>query len=478
MASISKDKFFEQIGYEPHSSGQWTYHKSKARFRLPCCGRRYGKSTMAGKDLEPELFQKGRFYWIVGPTYDLGEKEFRVVWDDLVVKAKLGRDRRLKKAYNKRSGEMYIEFPWQTRVEVRSATHPDSLVGEGLDGAIMSEAAKHKKETWERFIRPALSDRRGWAVFPTTPEGHNWYYDLYMMGLNPNIPAYQSWRFPSWENPVIYPGGRTDEEILLLEQTTTKEWFDQEIGADFSSFVGKIYGEFDEQVHCAEFEFNPNWPNYIAFDWGFVNPLAAVEFQVDPWDNIWIWRVHYKSYTTLEDHIAELQDREQPNGYHVNLCFGDAADPEAAQVVTEKFCTCLADPEAKTNWREGIDLVKTFLKLRQVGEIDEYGTPLELPKLFVHFRCKDLIREFNSYKAKEGTAGRNPREVADGVDDHCLDALRYGLVHLYKLNVNTHLSEVYVPGFVGNSFSQERPDGLYVPTGDGSVFGNLEDAVF
>src|SRR3954452_15741096 len=108
MASISKDKFFEQIGYEPHSSGQWTYHKSKARFRLPCCGRRYGKSTMAGKDLEPELFQKGRFYWIVGPTYDLGEKEFRVVWDDLVVKAKLGRDRRLKKAYNKRSGEMYI----------------------------------------------------------------------------------------------------------------------------------------------------------------------------------------------------------------------------------------------------------------------------------------------------------------------------------------------------------------------------------
>src|SRR5690606_29556640 len=108
-----------------------------------------------------------------------------------------------------------------------------TLVGEGLDGAIMSEAAKHRADTWERFIRPALADKRGWADFPTTPEGHNWYYDLYMLGLNDQFPQYESWRFPSWDNPAIYPGGRQDEEIILLEQTTSEEWFLQEIGADF-----------------------------------------------------------------------------------------------------------------------------------------------------------------------------------------------------------------------------------------------------
>jgi hypothetical protein len=179
----------------------------------------------------------------------------------------------------------------------------------------------------------------------------------------------------------------------------------------------------------------------------------------------------------LEEHLGILKAREQPPGYRVNLCFGDAADPEATEYVTQHFQTCISDPESKTNWREGIDLVKTFLKLRQVGEIDEYGTPLELPKLFVHFRCKDLIREFNSYKAREGTAGRNPREIAEGADDHCLDALRYGLMHLFRLGVNRHLDEIYVPGMVGNGFNQDTPEGLYVPTGEG-VFGKLEDVVF
>jgi hypothetical protein len=440
---VDKGRFFQSVGYQPHSQGQWEFHASKARFRLPCCGRRYGKSTMAGKDLEPELFKREKaYYWIVGPTYDLGEKEFRVVWDDLIIRKQLGRDKRVKKAYNKRSGDMYIEFPWGTRLEVRSATHPETLVGEGLSGAIMSEAAKHTKVTWERYIRPALADKRGWATFPTTPEGRNWYYDLWMLGMDANVPQYASWRFPSWENPVVFPNGRHDDEILLTERTTTPEWFMQEYGADFSSFVGRIYGEFDEVSHVKQHRFNPAWPNYIAFDWGFVNPLAAVEFQIDPWDNVYVWREHYKSYELLSEHLKILAARDNPPGYRLDCTYGDAADPEAVAFVCQNFAPCVAYPEAKVNWRAGVDRVKGFLRLQQVGEIDEYGTPRVEPKLFVDPSCTNLIREFGNYRAKEGTAGRNPREIAQGIDDHALDALRYGLVHIYDLGVNNHLTDV------------------------------------
>src|SRR5690606_10440315 len=172
------------------------------------CGRRFGKSTMASRDLEPELFLPDRRFWIVGPNYDLGEKEFRVIWNDLIVGQALGRDKRVKKAYNKKQGDMYIEFPWRTRLEVRSAQHPDTLVGDALHGVIMSEAAKHRSDTWERYVRAALGDYRGWASFPTTPEGQNWLYKLWQLGRNPNFPDYDSWRFPSWTNRVLYPGGR------------------------------------------------------------------------------------------------------------------------------------------------------------------------------------------------------------------------------------------------------------------------------
>lgn len=440
-----KRAWFQKIGYTPHRQ-QWLYHDSRARFRVPVCGRRFGKSTMAGRDLEPHLFTHGKRYWIVGPTYDLAEKEFRVIWDDLIVKLALGKDKKVKKAYNKKQGDMYIQFPWGTRLEVRSADHPEFLVGEALDGAVMSEAAKQKKETWERFIRPSLADKRGWATFPTTPEGQNWLYDLWLLGINDSFPDFACWKFPSWANTAVYPGGRQDQEIKLLEGTTTVEWFEQEIGADFTSFVGKIFPEFDDSSHVRSHTFRPDWPNYIAFDWGYTNPLAAIEFQVSPKDEIFIWREHYKPYMMLEDHVEALKSREQPEGYHLDLAFGDAADPEAAAYVSMNLVGCYAEPDAKTNWRDGIDLMRSFMKPRhtELVVVDEYGTPAPDPvAYFIDPKCTNTIREHNNYRSKEPVKGQNVPEMGQKVSDHTIDAIRYGLVHLYRLGVQRHLSEVY-----------------------------------
>ena len=443
--AISKKAYFDKIGYQPFNE-QKLYHASKSRFRVPVCGRRFGKSLMAGRDLEPDLFLPDKRYWIVGPTYDLGEKEFRVIWDDLIVRQGLGKDKRIKKAYNKRSGEMYIEFPWRTILSVRSADRPDSLVGDSLDRVIMSEAAKHKLSTWERYIRPALADKAGSADFPTTPEGHNWLYDLWMLGKDANVSEYESWRFPSWLNSVIFPGGESDPEIELLRKTMSDEWFMQEIGADFASFVGKIYSEFDEAYHVENVEYDPSLPNYMAFDWGFARPLACVEFQVTPRDEIRVWREHYRSNLTLEEHAAIINGREQPEGYKIDMAFGDAADPAAVMYISQHIASCNADSAAKENWREGVDLVKYFLKLRHDGvTYDDFERPVEEPKYKVDFSCVEHIREMNNYRTRENLqAGKEhtAQGVAQTIDDHTLDAMRYALMHLYKLGAQHHLSEV------------------------------------
>jgi hypothetical protein len=461
--ALSKANYFDLVGYTPHPK-QALFHASRARFRVPVCGRRFGKSHMAGRDCGAELFLPKRRYWIVGPTYDLAEKEFRVIWDDLIIGQKLGRDKRIKKAYSKRSGEMWIEFPWQTRIECRSADHPENLVGEKLHGAIMSEAAKHRKDTWERFIRPALADARGWATFPTTPEGFNWLYDLWSFGRsnNPAFKDYESWQFPSWDNPYIYPKGIHDEEIALIKATVLAAFFDQEIAAMFNAFVGKIYSEFNEIQHVVPHTFRPDWPNYIAFDWGFTNPLAAIEFQVDPGtDRVHIWREHYKGGLMLDDHIRLLKMREQPPGYHLDMAFGDAASPESVLKVSTTLVPCLADPRSKSGtakitheaqgrhtresgWREGVELVKKLLQPVQVGLLDEYGTPLERTQLEIDPSCVNTIREFNNYRAPDnGRGDRNIREDARKFDDHALDAIRYAMMHIFKLGATTSLSELY-----------------------------------
>ena len=444
--------FWTKVGYHPHPK-QLLYHASQARFRIPTCGRRFGKSTMAGRDVSPRyLLKPNKMVWIVGPTYDLAEKEFRVIWNDLIVGQQLGKDKRVRKAYSKRSGDMFIQFPWGTRVECRSAEHPEYLVGEALDHVIMSEAAKHKRETWERYIRPALADRRGGADFPTTPEGFNWLHDLWQLGRRDKFKGiYESWRFPAWENTAVYPQGRHDPEIELLYETMELEWFDQEVGADFASFVGKIFPEWDEarSVLSGDYKFIPAWPNYIAWDWGYTNPLAAVEFQVSPQDEIFVWRVHYKKFKTIPDHVNLMFARDQPPNYHVDMMFGDPADPEAAVMVSREFTKhglptqCWAPKELKSEytWRDGVDFMSSFMHPVKRGE-DRWGAPIEFPRYWVGYDCKDHIRELNNYRSKEPVKGQNVPELGNKVEDHTIDAVRYALICLFKMGAhNSHLTD-------------------------------------
>lgn len=481
MKAVGKREFFKYVGYEPHPK-QWLFHNSKARFRVPVCGRRFGKSRMSSMEEAPGLMIPNRRGWIVGPTYDLAEKEFRVLWNIFILQMGFGRDKRVKKAYNKRSGEMYIEFPWQTRVECRSADHPENLVGESLDFALMSEAAKHKNDTWERFIRPALSDKRGNATFPTTPEGFNWLYNIWQLGRDPSEPDFESWQFPSWENPYVYPRGRQDPEIKLVERTTANEWFLQEYGADFSAFVGKIYGEFQESIHVRTVKFNPAWPSYVGFDFGYTNPFAAVFFQIDPQDNVHVWREHYQSYKQLAEHIGIIRNMPHPDGYHLDMGFGDAADPEAGVTLSENLVPTFTEPDAKKNWREGIDMVKKFLRMQDVLSpggglvvVDEHGTPRQEPKLYIDHSCTNLIREFNNYRAPDTRPEQNVREAAKRHDDHALDALRYGLMHIYKLGVNSRLSDIYTMADV--DATPERMRHSLFPSGDGGFF-SMDDLEF
>lgn len=469
---INKLDFFKKVDYRPHSEAQHSYHFSNARFRCPCCGRRFGKSLMAGIDecvnlITPRDTADKYLSWIVGPTYDLAEKEFRVIWNTLIVKLRLGLDKRVKKMYHKPSGQMWIEFPWNTRVEVRSATNPDTLVGEGLNKVIMSEAAKHSEETWARMIRPALADKRGRADFPTTPEGHNWLYeDIWKHGKNPDFPDYASWNFPSWMNTALFPGGINNEEIQLLKATMGEEEFMQEIGANFASFAGKIYREFDENVHVKKHVFNPAWKNYVFIDFGFVNKFAAIDVQIDPQERIYIWREHYESYKTVPENLAIMKARDQPDGYHIDWCFGDAADPKGTLEVNQFFAPCISMPEAKENWREGIDQVKRFLKMRPVG-VDEWGAPIEEPGLTIDHSCVATIKEFNLYRKKKSvlTQDANKAGSAQKVDDHIMDALRYGLMHIFVLGCTSHLAETVEP-------LTKRESGLLVPNdyGDGGMF--------
>jgi hypothetical protein len=276
--------------------------------------------------------------------------------------------------------------------------------------------------------------------------------------MNPKYPDFESWRFPSYANTAVYPGGREDPEIKLLEATTTPEWFEQEIEADFTSFVGKIFTEWDEFKNVRPHTFNPAWANYMCIDPGYTNPAAFIEFQVSPDDRIYVWREHYAPYMTNEDHIAFIKSRPNPPGYHLDLAVSDPADPELAVFISQRLVGCVANPDVKAKhmWGVGVDLMNNFMKpraayvpgttsLAEPVTIDEYGTPAEdEPAYFVDPECVHHIRELNNYRSPTPIKGRNVPEFGAKIEDHTIDAMRYALVQLFHFGA-PHLSEVYIP---------------------------------
>ena len=135
--------------------------------------------------------------------------------------------------------ELFVEFPTQkigwpgARIYIIGADHPDALRGIYLDGVVLDEYANIKRELWDEVLRPALSDREGWAVIIGTPCGQNQFFEMYQ----------QAQREPSWYS-CLY---RVDETGVLPKaeiDDMTRDMTDlairQELYCDFSASASDI----------------------------------------------------------------------------------------------------------------------------------------------------------------------------------------------------------------------------------------------
>jgi hypothetical protein len=200
-ARLSKSALFEGIGYEPHA-GQLLVHRSNATRRVLSCGSRWGKTTCASGELVAALFQPRReaLGWVVAPTYDLARLAFeRTV---RVIERKFRH--RIKSLSLRQQTLTVINLAGgRSTLESKSADNPSSLLGESLDFVVLDEAAVLKQEIWEQHVSQRLVDRRGWALFISTPAGRNWFARLHRRGQRGRDADFESWTAPSWDNPTL-----------------------------------------------------------------------------------------------------------------------------------------------------------------------------------------------------------------------------------------------------------------------------------
>jgi hypothetical protein len=465
QAVLSLDKVFKSVNYSPHVA-QKLFHRSKARNRVASCGRRFGKSRMGAAELDIEAFRTKhmvryledqgirREFWIVGPEYTDSEKEFRAHYNALKrLDAPFDKPGTY---YNAHDSDMQISmFGGKYLVLGKSAKHPERLVGEGLSGVIMAEAAKQKESTWTKYIRPTLADFRGWSIHTTTPEGKNWLYDLWKRGQDPADTEWDSWRFGSWRNPHVFPKGappegmmllrtalnegipittklRTasgvDDEIIEMMLDLTEETFNQEVAALFTEFTGRVFKRFDDEIHVGDFIYRSDFRTYAAVDYGFTDPFVWLLIQEDPFTGtVYVLDELYESYLSIDDAARKVHQRGLDRG--VIEFYPDPASP-GDTLALERHLRVRANPSTGGELNIRLRYIREALKDMNV-HLPE-SDPLRHPKLLIDRRCVNLIREMQDYRYPDRKKDQRGKDQPLDKDNHAPEALgrfyrgRYG----------------------------------------------------
>lgn len=403
---------------------QMALWRSKARFRTVACGRRSGKTAIAMRYLRREALSQTEYddawYVCAGPTR---EQAKRIFWSPL---KKLIPDQFVS-GINESS--LTIRLVNGSEITVMGMDKPERIEGKPINGLLLDEYANMKPQVLDEHVRPMLSERGAWAWFLGVPEGRNHYYDLCTDSKTDDSGMWEHFHWTTEEILPIYLG----EERAAIEIAEAKKRMDpltykQEYLADFVSFEGLAYYQFDFEANCpAEpLEYYPQEKLIFCFDFN-VSPGTASVVQEYAGKTRVIDEVYIEKGSTTPMVCRKLL---QSWGHHRGMVYGygDATggNPGTAKVAGSDWD--LIDkimrghfghrwvnrvPRSNPPERSRVNAVNSRLKSMD-GQVH----------LLIDRRCKYMIKDFEGVRLVKGSAGEIDKKF-DKKLTHLTDGLGY-----------------------------------------------------
>jgi hypothetical protein len=200
-----------RINYTPHAGQIEVLQgilQSKADVIVIDAARGWGKTLFTSCNVAvPRMLKYAncQVMW-VAPTYKICKAPIDDVWFGV----------------NEKNGERYIpQFDEKTgfqfwdykkadmelhmfngsKLFLRSAQNPNSIVAKGYNIIIVDEAALIDKTVFMMQILPTARRNGCKIVLISTPRGRNWFYELFMAGQDMSKVEYVSFRQPWWKRP-------------------------------------------------------------------------------------------------------------------------------------------------------------------------------------------------------------------------------------------------------------------------------------
>lgn len=131
-------------------------------------------------------------------------------------------------------------------IYVGGADNPDAYRGLYFDGVVLDEVGQMRPSVWYSVLRPALSDRQGWAIFAGTPAGKNFFWQMREEArLNPS--THLLMELPASKTGILHPDELRDARAQMTEESYLTEYeisFDAAVpGAYYAKLIGEAYEE-------------------------------------------------------------------------------------------------------------------------------------------------------------------------------------------------------------------------------------------
>lgn len=290
--------------YRPHAA-QLQIHRSLARYRVAAWGRQSGKSTCCLNELLSYAWcNPGVTLWFVSPTYPQAKVQYRrmlgMLWRCRAVLLK------------KNQSELRLKLINGSQIRFVSGANFDNLRGETLHGVVIDEMREQHPDLWPLVIRPMLSTTRGWALFVSTPNGFDEFYELFEQARLDRTGTWEAFAAPSTANPLF-----TEEEAKAARSNMTEDQFAQEILAQFRELnVGRVYKNYsveNERLTCPfggnkiNGLWSPHLPIILAPDFN-VNPMVW-EFGQEKAQDFWWFDELFVENTNTQECAPEMVKR-------------------------------------------------------------------------------------------------------------------------------------------------------------------------
>jgi len=391
------------------SQPQRQVSEDESRFRVLVTGRRFGKTTLAIREVCYVARIPGRVCWLVSPSYRQGKQ---IAWVKL---KQILQDLHWINKINE--AELTITLKNRSRICLRGADNPDSLRGVGIDFLVMDECADIEESAWTTVLRPTLSDTKGRAMFIGTPKGMNWFHDLYQKGQDTTETEWSSFLFTTIE------GGWVDEEeIAQAKRDLDLKTFRQEYEATWETYSGIIHHGFSMSETVKNFE-EPLDNNILHIGLDFnMDPMTAVvsyirDNKVYILDEIQIWG------SNTDEMCAEMHRRYRGKKIFVY------PDPASRQRKTSAGGR--TDLSILQNAGFICKVMPRHMAVRdRINSVNaKLCSAMNQRDIYIHPKCKNLLNSIAKQTYKEGTVLPDKTQGFD----HMNDALGYLISFLYPI---------------------------------------------